>query len=111
MKDNLPDDVINFDSKVTRIESAGHQGIYVNWKSVHSPESLGGGHLYSAVISTIPFGPMRAINMSESGINDSWAQSSAIRELQYGPAMKIAVRFKENWWEQMGIVGGQRYGN
>jgi monoamine oxidase len=46
--------------------------------------------------------------MSGAGLNVM--QKTALRKLQYGPSIKIGVRFKSAWWtEKFGIVGGQSY--
>ncbi|KAI5990285.1 hypothetical protein F5J12DRAFT_727696 [Pisolithus orientalis] len=37
-------------------------------------------------------------------------QKNALRQLQYGPSVKIAIRFKEPWWTtKLNIVGGQSF--
>jgi hypothetical protein len=37
-------------------------------------------------------------------------QWNALRMLQYGPSIKIGMRFKEDWWKtKFGIVGGQSF--
>lgn len=111
MQSNLPSNVIQFNTKVERIsfiDGKPSNGLKVNWTREEGKVRELKSENFSAVISTVPFGRLSLINMSGAGIHNNWAQWSAIRELQYGPAVKIGIRFKENWWEQMGIVGGQR---
>jgi hypothetical protein len=65
---------------------------------------------YPAVFCTAPLSTLGMMELSKSGIHSNYAQWSGIRELLYGPAMKIGIRFKTNWWaEKFDIVGGQRY--
>jgi monoamine oxidase len=67
---------------------------------------------YPAVFCTAPLSTLGIMDLSKSGIHSNYAQWSGIRELQYGPAIKIGIRFKTNWWdEKFNIVGGQRYGH
>ena len=67
---------------------------------------------YSAVISTVPLPRLSLMDLTGVNINDNYAQWSAIRELQYSPAVKIGVKFSSPWWETalpMPIHGGQSY--
>lgn len=59
---------------------------------------------YSHVISTIPLGAVRMVNLDECKI--SYALSEALRTLGYGPSTKIGMRFKTRWWERLGHMGG-----
>jgi monoamine oxidase len=37
-------------------------------------------------------------------------QKNALRKLQYGPSIKVGVRFQSAWWtDRFGIVGGQSF--
>ena len=64
--------------------------------------------LYSHVISTLPLTVLRTIDLENAGLNVM--QRNALRALDYGPAIKIAILFKSNWWTtKLGIVGGQSY--
>ncbi|KAI6141922.1 hypothetical protein BKA82DRAFT_961792 [Pisolithus tinctorius] len=64
--------------------------------------------IYSHVISTLPLSVLRTIDMKDAGMNVK--QRNALRQLQYGPSVKIAIRFKESWWTtKLDIVGGQSF--
>jgi hypothetical protein len=83
---------------------------------VQTVSSLGGmaeaSKTYPVVFCTAPLSTLGMMELSKSGIHSNYAQWSGIRELQYGPAIKIGIRFSKNWWAQrFKIVGGQRYGH
>jgi hypothetical protein len=66
---------------------------------------------YAAVISTTSLSCLSV--MDHTGCNiaggDNYSQWAAIRELQYGPAIKIRLKFIDPWWEMLptgSIVGG-----
>lgn len=64
--------------------------------------------VYAHVISTLPLTVLRTINLNHAGLNV--LQKNALRALDYGPSIKIAILFKSNWWTtKLGIVGGQSY--
>ncbi|OAX41858.1 hypothetical protein K503DRAFT_436190 [Rhizopogon vinicolor AM-OR11-026] len=68
----------------------------------------GSATTYSHVISTIPLPCMRTIDLSAAGLNVM--QTTALRKLQYGPSVKVGIRFKTTWWTtRFGIVGGQSF--
>jgi len=68
---------------------------------------------YSHVVSTIPLPILRTIDMTGSKLD--LIQENALRQLQYGPSIKIGILFTENWWTigkdkdgaPFNIVGGQ----
>ncbi|KAI0697874.1 hypothetical protein BC835DRAFT_1305033 [Cytidiella melzeri] len=69
---------------------------------------------FSAVISTVPLPRLGLIDLKGCNINQNYGQWSAIRELQYGPSIKIGIRFSEPWWQkleigekQVNLAGGQ----
>ena len=70
---------------------------------------------FSHVISTIPLPVLRTLDLSDADLNP--LQSNALRELDYGPAVKIGMQFQTAWWttgvdrnnNTLGIVGGQTY--
>lgn len=65
---------------------------------------------YAAVISTVPLPRLSFVDLTGVDINDNYAQWSAIRELQYGAAVKVGIRFNTPWWETVQqIHGGQSY--
>jgi len=68
--------------------------------------------LYCAVISTVPLPRLSLMDLSGVSINSNYAQWSAIRELQYGPSIKVGIKFSTPWWETalpQPIHGGQSY--
>lgn len=52
---------------------------------------------YSHVITTMPFGCLNAVDTSKCKF--SWDLNTAIRALHYDDSVKVAVQFKERWWE------------
>ncbi|KAI6100915.1 amine oxidase [Pisolithus croceorrhizus] len=73
--------------------------------SVHKESTQ---RVYSHVISTIPLPVLRTIDMTDAGLNVK--QKNALRQFEYGPSVKIAIRFKEPWWTtKLDIVGGQSF--
>jgi monoamine oxidase len=52
---------------------------------------------YNHVISTLPFSCLRTVDTK--GMNFSWELQTAIRTLHYDNSVKVAIRFKERWWE------------
>ena len=78
-------------------------------------DSNGGTEQYSHVISTVPLPVLRTMDLSDSNLN--LYQQNALRQLQYGPSIKIGIQFKSAWWtygkdkfeSPIGIIGGQSY--
>ena len=65
---------------------------------------------YSAVISTVPLPRLGLMDLTGVNINGNYGQWSAIRELQYGPSIKVGIKFTCPWWEtELGIHGGQSF--
>ena len=72
-------------------------------------------HQFSNVISTIPLPVMRTIDLSMAGLTPM--QSNAVRQLNYGPSVKIGMQFRTAWWttasdrdgRPLNIIGGQTY--
>ncbi|KAH6714834.1 L-amino acid oxidase [Leptodontidium sp. MPI-SDFR-AT-0119] len=64
---------------------------------------------YAHVISTIPLGALQTVDLRKLDID--YAQRHAIRKLNYDPAMKIGMKFKTRWWENLPVPfeGGQSY--
>ena len=66
----------------------------------------------AAVISTVALLRLSLMDLSGVDINDNYARWSAIRELQYGPSVKVGIKFSAPWWETalpMKIHGGQSF--
>ncbi|KAK7736007.1 hypothetical protein SLS63_003525 [Diaporthe eres] len=67
-------------------------------------------HEYPHVISTVPLGPLQAINMTELKLG--YFRNNAIRTLNYDPSTKIGIKFKTRWWENLtsgAFQGGQSF--
>ena len=77
--------------------------------------AAGQKHIYSHVISTIPMPNLRAIDLTGSKLDV--VQANALRNSDYGPSIKIGIRFNETWWTNgydrdgnlFNIVGGQSF--
>lgn len=97
---NGTNDLIKLNKSVTSI-SQGEDTMEVSVRGESS-------RTYSHVISTIPLPGLRTIDLSGAGLNVM--QKNALRKLQYGPSIKIGVRFQSTWWTDLfGIVGGQSF--
>lgn len=99
-----------FESPVTAISRDPKKELMrISINGVQTPQE------YSAVISTVPLPRLSLMNLNGVDINDNYAQWSAIRELQYGPSIKIGIKFSEPWWAKQQrdfprpIHGGQSY--
>ena len=53
--------------------------------------------VYDHVISTLPFGCLRVVDTR--GCRMPFTLQQAIQSLQYGPSVKVAMRFSTRWWE------------
>ncbi|KAK2462142.1 hypothetical protein APHAL10511_005840 [Amanita phalloides] len=70
---------------------------------------------FSHVISTIPLPVLRVIDLSKAKLTNM--QANAIRQLNYGPSIKIGMQFQSAWWTTgkdkrdniLNIIGGQTY--
>jgi hypothetical protein len=123
-----PPDVIRFGNRVTSIAYnglnypiigvPGHQAIVppppLRHQVVVGTED-GQQFKFSNVISTIPLPVLRTLDLSRAGL--SYLQSNALRELDYGSAIKVGMQFATAWWttgktqtgEPLNIVGGQSF--
>ncbi|THU83366.1 amine oxidase [Dendrothele bispora CBS 962.96] len=54
---------------------------------------------YAHVISTMPFGCLSMVDTS--ALEFSWDLQTAIRTLHYDSAIKVAIKFKQRWWEKL----------
>ena len=99
-------------SPVTAIsEDTTNNCMNISINGTPSPQS------YSAVISTVPLPrlslmDLTGVDLPGPGVPDNYGQWSAIRELQYGPAIKVGIKFNCPWWEtelSPPIHGGQSY--
>ena len=106
LKDGLPEGKIKQGKRVTKIVpvnvkkddilKASSLNVYV--------EGQTDPHQYSHVISTIPLGCLRMVDLDRCKL--SYALREALRSLQYGPSVKIGMRFRRRWWEDLGHKGG-----
>lgn len=64
---------------------------------------------FAHVISTSTFANLSIIDTER--VPMTYKQRQAIRTLNYGPAVKVGIRFKTRWWEQAGLtqLGGSSY--
>lgn len=86
-------------SKVAPVRDS--RGVTTSLKvTVHNQGTTDYGH----VISSIPLGAVRMVDLDECNL--SYALSEALRALGYGPSTKVGMRFKTRWWEKLGHVGG-----
>jgi len=53
--------------------------------------------VYDHVVSTLPFGCLRLVDTK--GCRMPFELQQAIQSLQYGPSVKVAMRFSTRWWE------------
>ncbi|KAL4266201.1 FAD/NAD(P)-binding domain superfamily protein [Pleurotus pulmonarius] len=68
---------------------------------------------YPHVISTLPLPCLRTIDLTQCKLNHR--QTNALRQLTYGPSIKVGIKFRTAWWSTMkdkdgnplDIVGGQ----
>lgn len=63
--------------------------------------------LYDYVVTTMPFPVLGFVDLDECNL--SCVQRQAIRSLQYSSSVKIGLKFKSRWWEDLrgcGIKGG-----
>lgn len=60
---------------------------------------------FSHVVSTVTFGVLRTINTT--GVNMNYNQREAMRVLNYGQSIKVAIKFKTRWWENKDLVTPQ----
>lgn len=71
---------------------------------------------YSHVISTIPLPVFRTLDLDDKNLFDI-EQWNALRQLSYGPSVKIGIKFKTQWWKhsenldqkKLDITGGQSF--
>ena len=68
-----------------------------------------GDEYFAHVISTSTFANLSTINTER--VPMTYILRQAIRTLNYGPAVKVGIRFKTRWWEQGGLsqLGGSSY--
>ena len=72
-------------------------------------------HKFSHVISTLPLPVLRTFDLRKAGLSPM--QTNALRDLNYGPSIKIGLQFKRAWWtldkdksgRPLNIIGGQTY--
>ena len=105
MREQLLSDSILLGKRVTKIAPVKHHPTDVEAYALEvHVENDKDVRRYSYVISTVPLGCLRMIDLDECKL--SYALREALRSLQYGPSVKIGMRFTHRWWEQLGHYGG-----
>jgi monoamine oxidase len=111
IKNQAGEDVFKLNARVTSIALTNPQ--YEN--STMTVTAGGQQYTYSHVISTIPMPALRTVDLTGSKLDV--VQANALRESDYGPSIKIGMRFNETWWttgqdrdgNSFNIVGGQSF--
>ncbi|KAF8630481.1 hypothetical protein AX15_002897 [Amanita polypyramis BW_CC] len=101
-------DAIVFDERVTSVALTSPKTVTVSTLN-HKQ------HVFSHVISSLPLPVLRIVDLD--GAKLSPKQSNALRDLNYGPSIKIGLQFRTAWWrtgkdregKSLGIIGGQTY--
>ncbi|KAG8806793.1 hypothetical protein FRC17_004807 [Serendipita sp. 399] len=70
--------------------------VTVDVTKVNGPSA---SNTYDHVVSTLPFGCLRSVDTSKC--NFDWEHLQAIRSLQYANSVKVGIRFKKKWWEEL----------
>lgn len=68
------------------------------------------GKLYSHVFATTTLSCLSLMDLNKAGL--SYIQRQAIRSLAYGPAVKMGIKFKTRWWQDLKEfpqIGGSSY--
>ena len=68
-----------------------------------------GEEYFTHVVSTASFADLGTIDTDQ--VPMTYKQRQAIRTLNYGPAVKVAIKFKTRWWERDNLKqrGGSSY--
>lgn len=95
-------DALKLNKEVTSIRELSPGQIQVQVLNETSPR------VYKHVICSLPLPVLRTLDIDQAGL--SVKQTNALRQLQYGPACKIGIKFKTAWWtDLLKIVGGQSF--
>jgi monoamine oxidase len=103
--------VITFNQQVVAIRPDG-PGMQV---TVMGSDGKSANIKYDSVISTLPLTCLRSLDIYKCDMSP--LQANALRELDYGPSIKIGIKFKTAWWatakdkdgNPINVVGGQSY--
>jgi monoamine oxidase len=99
---------IELGKRVTKIAPIKDGDAPVRRLAVHVEGELAPRTQYGHVISTLPLGCLRMVDLEECKL--AYALKEALRCVQYGVSVKIGIQFKTRWWEQdgpnMGHEGG-----
>ena len=106
-------DAFVFNKRVTGIEAVKNADSKVIGIDVVTDD--GASKHFSHVVTGIPLPVLRTVDLTAAGLNPM--QSNALRELTYGPSIKIGMQFRSAWWttgtnragRKLDIVGGQTY--
>jgi len=89
----LQKDTIHYSSPVTAIRAAGFMNVQVDITPPSAPAST---KSYHGIINTTTLGCLKRMDLRDAGI--SYGVKQATRSLGYGPAAKVAIKFKRAWW-------------
>lgn len=91
-------------------------GLNVTMTFLNPPPTPQPGPVFAAVISTVTLSCLSVMDLTgcniPGGNNDNYSQWAAMRQLQYGPSIKIGIKFTTPWWASLpggSIMGGQSY--
>ncbi|KDR80293.1 hypothetical protein GALMADRAFT_242628 [Galerina marginata CBS 339.88] len=102
---NCDPNAISLNSRVTSTSyrnTPGNKGVDVGIANNCATQQ------FTHVVSTIPLPVLRTVDLDAAGLDPM--QSNALRQLNYGPAIKVGLQFKEAWWfTKFQIVGGQSF--
>jgi monoamine oxidase len=66
--------------------------------------------VFAAVISTVSLSCLSVMDLTgcniPGGNGDNYSQWAAMRQLQYGPSIKIGIKFTAPWWGSGSFLGG-----
>jgi monoamine oxidase len=102
------EDVFLYNTRVTGIAKTANGDIELTG-------SNGYKETFTHVISTMPLPVLRTCNLDQADLTPM--QSNALRQLDYGPSIKIGIQFQTAWWTKwkdsrgkpLNIVGGQSF--
>lgn len=82
-----------FESPVTAIRAVGVMQVELDVLPANQQKI---SHKFNGIFNTTSLGCLKRMDLIDAGLN--YATIQAIRSLQYGPAAKVAIKFKRAWW-------------
>jgi len=79
-----------YNTKVTKITATAEMNVNVDTTAGKGKKS------YMGLFNTTTLGCMRRMDLRDAKLN--YATKQALRSLGYGPASKVAIKFKKAWW-------------